>query len=124
MPEQAFSRYTFGFELDGMWLERAFGVAKARIWHPEDIKAELRKRYGTIRKVAASWGLTQPTVSNVLVDAGRSMRVERMISETLEVPLHELWPERWHSDGTPKPRPRASGYTLRPVRHSQKQQAA
>jgi Ner family transcriptional regulator len=99
-------------------------VADCAGWHVEDIKAGLRKKHGTIRKLAASWGLAQPTVSAVFCDAGRSMRVERLISETLGVPLHELWPDRWHPDGTPKPRPRAATYTLRPTRNSQKQEAA
>ena len=92
-------------------------------WHAEDVKAALRKKFGTIRRTASMWGVTQSTVSNVLYDAGRSMRIERFVSEALGVPLSELWPERWHPDGTPKARPRAVKYELRPARNSQKQRA-
>ncbi len=93
-------------------------------WHAENIKAELRKKHGSITAVAKAWGVNQPAVSAVFNDPGRSMRIERLIGATLGVELHLLWPDRWHSDGTPKPRPRASAYELRPIRKSQKQKAA
>ena len=99
-------------------------MARGRGWHAEDIKAALRKKYGNLQKAAAAWGTTQPSISNVLTDASRSMKLERRISEDLSISLHELWPDRWNADGTPKPRPRAVAYELRPTRNSQNKQAA
>ncbi len=99
-------------------------MPRAKAWHVEDIKAALRKKYGSLNKLAALWGTTQPTISNTLHLANRSMRMERRISEDLNVPLHELWPDRWHPDGTPMPRPRAETYALRPTRNSQNRKAA
>lgn len=75
-----------------------------RIWHPEDIKAALRKKFGTMAALSLSWGLHRDSVTNVLRRPFNSMKLERRIAEVLEVPLWELWPERWNQDGTAKPR--------------------
>jgi Ner family transcriptional regulator len=73
-------------------------------WHAEDIKAELRKRFGGVCKLSERWGLDPSAISNTLRRPFNSMRVERQISDALGVPLHELWPDRWETSGAPLPR--------------------
>ncbi|HQU16667.1 MAG TPA: helix-turn-helix domain-containing protein [Gammaproteobacteria bacterium] len=73
-------------------------------WHPEDIKAALRKRFGTLRAASEAWGLHHTAITNTLKRPMNSMRVERHIADALGVPLHELWPGRWTVAGAPKPR--------------------
>ena len=80
----------------------------ARRWHPEDIKAELRKRFGEMTTLSKSWGYARNAIS-VALATDRSRVVERRIAEALQVPLHELWPERWNPDGTSRPRRRRGG---------------
>lgn len=73
-------------------------------WHPEDIKAELRKRFGEITRLSQSWGLHRTAITNTLRRPVNSMRTEKRIATALNVPLHELWPERWDAGGAPLPR--------------------
>jgi Ner family transcriptional regulator len=66
-------------------------------WHKEDIKAAIRKQGETLVSLARKKGLTETCVRNALrtpLPCG-----ERVISDFLGIPLHELWPERWTSDG-------------------------
>jgi Ner family transcriptional regulator len=80
----------------------------ARGWHVEDIKAELRKRFGEMTSLATSWGYSRAAIS-VTLATDHSQVLERRIAEALQVPLHELWPDRWNPDGTSRPRSRWSG---------------
>ena len=77
---------------------------KQTAWHPEDIKAALRKRFDSLTDLSESWGLHPTAISNTLRRPFNSMRVERRISDALDVPLHELWPDRWDAGGAPLPR--------------------
>ncbi|GAB4182022.1 MAG: hypothetical protein OHK0024_21220 [Thalassobaculales bacterium] len=74
-------------------------------WHPEQIKAAVRMRGVTLTALAVSRGLPPSACREALVrprPAG-----ERAIAAFLGVPLHELWPGRWHADGRRR-YPRAS----------------
>lgn len=73
-------------------------------WHREDIKAELRKRHGPITRLSTAWGYSRGAITRVLERPLYSIPLERRVSAALGVPLHVLWPGRWHPDGTPKPR--------------------
>lgn len=72
-----------------------------RDWHQEDIKAELRKQFGSLGHLSERWGLCSSAISDTLRRPNNSMRVERRIADVLRVPLHELWPARWGTDGSP-----------------------
>lgn len=74
-------------------------------WHPEDIKAALRKQHGSLAVLNRRWGYKWPAISLSLI-SDESRVVERRIAETLQVSLHELWPDRWNPDGTSRPRRR------------------
>ncbi|AFY60323.1 helix-turn-helix domain-containing protein [Synechococcus sp. PCC 6312] len=61
--------------------------------HPEDIKAELRKKGFTGASIARNLGLTRSTVSSVVRRKGRSAKVEVEISRILGKPVEEIFPE-------------------------------
>ncbi len=76
------------------------------IWHKEEIKAALRMKFGSLSALAMSWGYSEHVISGVLSRKRFSIPVEIRISKALDVPLHDLWPDRWEPNGTPKRRPR------------------
>lgn len=66
-------------------------------WHPEDIKAAIRKRGQTLTGLAKAHGLPPANVRNATRSPVRSGEV--VIARFLDVPLHELWPDRWDALG-------------------------
>lgn len=61
--------------------------------HKEDIKAALRKQYGTLLRFERKAGRPAGSVKDVL--RGRSStETEAAIAKALKVPLHELFPNR------------------------------
>lgn len=70
-------------------------------WHPEIIKAELRRRYGTLGRLATAWGYTRASLSRAIHHAGCSAPVELKIARALDKHPHEIWPSRWTKDGLP-----------------------
>lgn len=76
-------------------------VAPTEGWHVEHIKAELRRRHGTLSALSADWGVNRNAISNVLSQPGYSRALERRIAEELGRPLHVIWPQRWRHDGSP-----------------------
>ena len=69
-----------------------------RTWHPEEIKAEVRKRDITLSRLALDHDLPADACRKAL--RARLPKAERVIAAFIDVPLHELWPERWDADGT------------------------
>lgn len=62
--------------------------------HHELIKAEIRMRNTTPSLIAAELQLSRTTVTQVIRGTGRSARVESYISELIEKPVEEIWPNR------------------------------
>lgn len=73
-------------------------------WHREDIKAALRKKYGSLASLSKEWGLASASISNTLKRAVHSVPTERRIAQALGVQPHALWPDRWSPEGSPLPR--------------------
>ncbi|SMF85514.1 transcriptional regulator, Nlp family [Tistlia consotensis] len=71
-------------------------------WHPEDIRAALRKRHGTIAAFARKIGYAQSSLSNVLAYGRYVPGPMRAIAEDLGAGLFSLWPHFHHPDGTPR----------------------
>lgn len=71
-------------------------------WHPADVIAALRKRGITLRALALQHGLKDSSsMSAALV---RSLPVnEKRIADALELHPKDIWPSRYHEDGTRKP---------------------
>lgn len=66
-------------------------------WHPEDIKAAVRKTGTNLGQLALQNGLSESACRKSLrVPAPRS---DRAISDLLNVPLNELWPSRYDAQG-------------------------
>lgn len=73
----------------------------AKEWHPEDIKAELRKRRWTMTGVARSYGLAEATVR---CSFRRPIpAANRAVARVIGVPLHELWPYWFDAEGNRLP---------------------
>lgn len=72
-------------------------------WHPADVKAALEKAGWTLRALAATHGLTgSTTLSATLV---RSYPInEKRIADALGLHPKDIWPSRYHADGSPRMR--------------------
>lgn len=65
--------------------------------HREDIKAELRKRYGSLQAFSERVGLPDGLVSDAL-RGRRSSRAEAAIAAALNMPIHKLFPQHYRFD--------------------------
>ena len=72
--------------------------------HAEDIKALLRKRFGSLTAVAARLDITVTAVSGAIIDPLQSQKLEKRLAELLNLPPQSLWPDRWTAYGEPIPR--------------------
>lgn len=72
-------------------------------WHPADVKAALEKAGLTLRALAKMHGLADSSsMSAALV---RSLPCnEKRIADALGMHPKQIWPSRYHTDGTPKQR--------------------
>lgn len=73
-------------------------------WHPEDIKAAIRKRGTNLTRLARQIGLRPQAFAHVLRQPREA--AERVIAEAIGVPASVIWPSRYESDGrrkTPQP---------------------
>jgi Ner family transcriptional regulator len=98
-------------------------MAKGLGWHPEDIKAALRKQFGPITDLSAAWGYHRSAISAAVTGRKRSSGVEMRIAQALKQSPHTLWPDRWTPEGVPRPRGRNATPT-RPAAHRQIEEAA
>lgn len=67
-------------------------------WHPEDIKAAIRKKGATLVDIAADAGVSKQTVS-AAIERRASERVDLKIAEFLGVKPHQIWPSRYNAKG-------------------------
>lgn len=85
-------------------------------WHPEDIKAEIRKRGWSCSSLSRSAGFCRQAVNQALTRPW--FAVEQIISAAIDVPPETLWPERYVGIVSLRPsvrRPKKSKPTMRPV---------
>lgn len=67
-------------------------------WHPEDIKAALRKRGMTLAALARTAGFSKQVLSMCL--GGRaSERGDKIIAKALGLKPHQIWPSRYRANG-------------------------
>lgn len=74
---------------------------KPRGMHAEDIKAEIRKRYGSLAKFSTMIGRDSRAVSKTIGTVGYSVPIEREIARVLGREPQNIWPGRYHHDGSP-----------------------
>lgn len=66
--------------------------------HPEDIKAEIRKRGYTLAALAREHGVSKQQLS-MAIGSRVSARCERIIADFLSTKPHRIWPSRYHKHG-------------------------
>lgn len=69
--------------------------------HPEDIRAELRKRFGSMAALGRQLGVSGSAIPNTISLPGFSRKLERKLADILGCKAHDIWPSRYHHDGTP-----------------------
>lgn len=74
-------------------------------WHPQDIIAAVRKRGSSLRALSLRNGFAQDTLYKALRQ--RFPNAHTVIADFLELSRHELWPEWYRRDDTPRFRQRA-----------------
>ena len=62
-------------------------------WHKEDVKAELRKRYGTLKAFAQSYGMDESITRAALHRP--YPKAEALIARALGTTPQAIWPERY-----------------------------
>lgn len=67
-------------------------------WHPEDIKAAVRKRGQTLAGIARMSGVAKQTLSACLASRA-SERGDRVIAKFLGLNPQEIWPSRYRKNG-------------------------
>ena len=68
-------------------------------WHPEDIKAEIRKRGKTLQRLAQDYGVASSAVRGAL---RRPLYTgEQVIAHFLGLEPQVLWPGRYDQGGAP-----------------------
>lgn len=76
-------------------------------WHPEDLKATIRKRGSSVAEIARRIGMTPQALGRVLDRPGQ--QGERAIAKFLGVPAQTIWPSRYHPSGRRRsPQPTAN----------------
>lgn len=66
--------------------------------HPEDLKAELRKKFGSLRRFERQYGLPPFSAKDALRRPQEA--AEAVIAGALGRPAHHIWPSRYAKDGT------------------------
>lgn len=70
-------------------------------WHKEDIKAALHKRGITLKGLTLANGYqSEDAVAQALHRP--YPKVERIIARALDLKAENIWPTRYHADGSPK----------------------
>lgn len=65
--------------------------------HPEDVKAEVRKKVGSLAALARQHGVSSSVVRAALIRPQPTGN--KIIAECLDVPLHKIWPDWYSEDG-------------------------
>jgi Ner family transcriptional regulator len=69
-------------------------------WHRADIKAALEKRGFSLARLARLNGYRRSSASMALFIPWPKM--ERLIASTIGTTPQEIWPSRYHEDGSPR----------------------
>ena len=70
-------------------------VTKSQDWHPEDIKAAIRKRGMTTSQLSRSNGLAESTLRNVF--RYHWPKGEKIIADFLGLAPGDIWPSRYNA---------------------------
>ncbi len=70
-------------------------MTKNQDWHPEDIKAAIRKRGMTTSQLSRCHGLAESTLRNVF--RHHWPKGEKIIADFLNMEPSEIWPSRYQN---------------------------
>ncbi len=65
--------------------------------HPEDLRAELRKKFGTLQSFEQAYGLPRLAASSCLRRPYEAAEIA--IADALDRPAHHIWPSRYEPSG-------------------------
>jgi Ner family transcriptional regulator len=65
--------------------------------HPEDVKAEVRKKVGSLAALAREHGVSDSVVRAALIRPQPTGN--KIIADCLGIPIHKIWPEWYTDDG-------------------------
>ena len=71
-----------------------------RDWHKADIKCALEKRGYTFFRLSRLNGYADTSIQMVIHHPWP--KAERIVAAAIGVPPQQIWPSRYHEDGTPK----------------------
>ena len=60
---------------------------------PQEIKQKLKERNVTMIGIGRTLGISHTAVCLVVQGRSKSARVAAAISEAIDIPVHEIWPE-------------------------------
>ena len=86
-------------------------MARRLEWHPEDIRAEVRKRLKTVATLARSSKFSLSAICQAINGRAFMPGPCLAISRAIEVRPSELWPQWFSTDDTPKLGRAAKGVT-------------
>ena len=92
--------------------------------HREDLKAALRKQYGSLASLSRRWGYSRVGIANVLGNPYYSVPLERRIAQALDLHPHDIWPDRFSADGEALPRRRSVRSSARPTPETSQKRCA
>lgn len=69
-------------------------------WHPADVVAAFKKRGTSITRVARELGMNDSYLRQALNKP--YPKAERLLANFLKLTPQQIWPSRYHADGTPK----------------------
>ncbi len=95
-------------------------------WHPEDIKAAVRKSGTSLAALSLAAGLSESAASRALITPWP--RVQALIARHLGLRPQDIWPSRYDARGRPLPGLRSTDKAKRspgrPPSHRQNREAA
>lgn len=74
--------------------------ASTKDWHRADVIAAVRKTGTTLRGLSRKHGLYHTAMNQALNKP--APKAERLIAEHLGLTPQDIWPSRYHDDGSPK----------------------
>lgn len=70
----------------------------AHDWHPADVRAEIRKRGGTLSSLAKQARVSKQALG-AAIDHRASEKLEQVIADFLGLKPHQIWPSRYNAKG-------------------------
>lgn len=80
-------------------MKRPSRSIKKADWHPEDVKAAVRKTGATLTGLSVAHGF-HPSAAGQMLRTPWA-RMQAIVAKCIGVPPQEIWPSRYHPDGSP-----------------------